>query len=258
MNELSKQRCPHCNAVYEVGLSVCPECGLETQNPQVVSPQVDSSEPVGNLHDSEDDQSVSRNPGASTENTGQDAESTRDGLRAFDQAGLEAAQSDPMASDTYLPSPYQPAVPVEWLDQRLISFGPAEIGFGVGWILICVMLVFYTPGLGILALVLSIPPLIRTGLLLLRRRRLGKDLTNEQKVFLFFGSAVVSTAIIAVVIVCVGVGVFAGCLAGLAIGGMGGNGIAIGVISGGILGLALALLPCMLIIRSRWRRHLER
>ena len=60
MNELSKQRCPHCNAVYEVGLSVCPECGLETQNPQVVSPQVDSSEPVENLHDSEHDQLVSR------------------------------------------------------------------------------------------------------------------------------------------------------------------------------------------------------
>ena len=67
MNELSKQRCPHCNAVYEVGLSVCPECGLETQNPQVVLPQVDSSEPVENLHDSEHDQLVSRNPGASTE-----------------------------------------------------------------------------------------------------------------------------------------------------------------------------------------------
>ena len=72
------------------------------------------------------------------------------------------------------------------------ALSTAEIVVGVVWIVACVPVLFFMPGLGIALLSFSLPPLVRTALVVARRRHGGKEFSPVQKVGLFVGSAVLT------------------------------------------------------------------
>jgi hypothetical protein len=57
------------------------------------------------------------------------------------------------------------------------------------------------PGLAILLAILSVPAMVRTGMVVQQRGRLGKPVPTERKVLWFLGSLMVTTIVSAVVIV---------------------------------------------------------
>jgi len=121
----------------------------------------------------------------------------------------------------------------------------------VVWIAFCFYLMVLNPGLGIVLLVLSVPPLIRTSLVVANRRRFGMEVDNYSRIVLYVSSIAILAMVLLVVGVCVLVGVFIGCIVSVSLGSY--RDPEAGMLLGGGVGLLLALVPSILIIVARWR-----
>ena len=155
---------------------------------------------------------------------------------------------DPVFHESGAADPYRSAAPVHQPPDAMGSLSGNEIVAATLWVVFCVAVLFYLPGVGITLLIFSLPALVRTAIVLARRRHGGEEFSPGQKIGIFFGSAALIWFVVSVVGVCVSVGVFAGCLAGIAANVVDAyQGIA-GMVVGGILGLLLGAWVCIRVI----------
>ncbi len=113
------------------------------------------------------------------------------------------------------------------------------------------------PGLGICLAVLSLPPVIRTCLVVYRRKTQGRNVTPTEKIGLYLVSFFVTALILTVLAVAGFATFFVVCL-----GTYGGTlkGLGLGMVIGGIVALVVIGLlcwPAVLWIRHRWRKDVR-
>ena len=107
------------------------------------------------------------------------------------------------------------------------------------------------PGLGILMAIGAMPALVRTTLVALRRRQLGREVSTARKIALFAGS-LATTIVMAVVVIIAAIGSFcAVCLAAAT-----DTAIPVAAVVGIGAGLFVAFLFA-LVIRTRWKHDVN-
>ncbi|MDB4621240.1 hypothetical protein OAG82_00145 [Rubripirellula sp.] len=250
MKQQEQQRCPACMRYCGIDDLVCPECAEELDKP--IADAMTTGQP---------DSLPVKQEGASLISSGVAGEggivlSDEDSgkVESREEGGMENPL--PTADGHALNDPYRSAVPVDLPPSQWGALSTAEIVVGVVWIVACVPVLFFMPGLGIALLSFSLPPLVRTALVVARRRHGGKEFSPVQKVGLFVGSAVLTALGTITVGVCVLAGTFAGCFAGMPAGGDGGP--VVGMVLGGIGGLLLGVWGCSRVVSARWLRDMNR
>ncbi len=152
-----------------------------------------------------------------------------------------------------------PANPISTHPQSLFTFGLSSLFLTTAFVAVAAALVAALPGFGIGIAILLAPPLVRTWLVVGRKRQLGQQVGAGQKILLYFGS-VATTFIITSVVTVASVGTFCGTCLGLA--GLSGGSDSSSFINGLIVasGLLTLTVVCLLLwafskwIRARWRR----
>ena len=155
-------------------------------------------------------------------------------------------------------------------DVELVERDPATYSFGIATLLlvttliaVCMALVAAAPGLGIWLAIVSLPPFIRTLMLVQKKKKMGRDIPTATKVSLYLGSLGVTIVItfvtlfgslIAFCLSCFGAFAFA----------QGANGRRAEEFAfGTAILLTLAMIALMLWafskwVRRRWRRDMKK
>lgn len=140
------------------------------------------------------------------------------------------------------------------------SFELASLMLIITLIAVCCGLIVRFPGLGIVLAILALPPLVRTLLVVQRRKKSGRGTGTSSKIGLYLESLIVTgvvvTALVTTILGSLIVSLFVMCTAGL---GTNRNsdllpvlGILCGVLS--LVVLAMCIWPFWTWIRARWRR----
>ncbi len=153
-----------------------------------------------------------------------------------------------------------PANPISTHPQSLFSFGLSSLFLTTAFVAVAAALVAAMPGFGIGIAILLAPPLVRTWLVVGRKRQLGQRVEFVQKLFLYLGSVATTFTILSVVAVA-SVGTFcATCLGLFAVTAGGGQSQtsekAFVIVSVSLTITVVGLLVWALSkwIRARWRR----
>lgn len=170
-----------------------------------------------------------------------------------DESELETMlrSADSLASnESGAADPYRSAVPVEQSSDAMGALSANEIAAGGVWLVFCAAIFFYLPGVGITLLVLSLPVLVRTAIVVARRRHDGEEFSSIQKIGILFGSAALISLVVFLVVVCVSGGVLAGCFAAIATSSENLSVMIAEMVAGGIAGLLLGVWACARVIAS--------
>ena len=152
-----------------------------------------------------------------------------------------------------------PANPISTHPQGLFSFGLSSLFLTTAFVAVAAALVAAMPGFGIGIAILLAPPLVRTWLVVGRKRQLGQQVDVFHKLLLYLGSVATTFTILSVVAVA-SVGTFCATCLGLVVfsGGSNSNSFINGlVVASGLLTLAVVSLLLWAFskwIRARWRR----
>ena len=251
MQQPDQQNCPLCLSVCALPGVVCPQCSakLRKQFPVPKQPaQIEASH---------------IQPGS---NTPFSMEAVKNGVNPFSEQATNGSETaGPVELETLQaytgggdPSdPYLSTVAGGSQSGGVRSLGSLGIICMIGWIVLCIYFLVAIPGVGIALLVLSIPPLIRTTMVVARRQQFDKQVGNAGRVGLFLGSLLTFAVMVCVIGVSVLVGMYAGCIAaGQNIGGI--RNIDQGMMLGACIGLLLSVIPLGFVVVSRWKRDVNR
>jgi len=245
-----KQQCPSCMKYCGINDLVCSGC-LE----ELPKRPADST-PTEQIHSAPINQNDYSPFSSGVVDENDNSRSEQDSIEVESREQAEVGGALSTADDHATNNPYQSASSVDSMLSQWSFFNAGEIVVGLVWIVVCVSGLFFMPGLGIGLLTLSLPPLVRTALVVARRRPGGKEFTLTQKVGLLVGSTVLTMLAIVTVGVCVIAGLFAGCFAGLPLGANAAP--VIGMVFGGIGGLVLGTWVCLIVVRARWKSDMSR
>jgi hypothetical protein len=137
----------------------------------------------------------------------------------------------------------------------------APFQFGLSTMLLITTLVavilsvsLMVPGVGICLAIVSVPALVRTYILVRRKREVGKSASNQEKALLFLACACIALLIALATGAAFFVPCFVGFMAGMNIGASRANELGMGPIIGGISGTCFAL-PLLIYLLFIWFRY---